>query len=438
MEAEKFFVAIDLGSTKITGALARKTPEGKIDILACETVDAKSIIDCGEIRNTGETASKIKDIINKLNANKILQENELEITTVYVALGGHSITSGTRTNVRLLGKGDEVSKKMIEEMYAENYNLEIENAEIFGVFKQEYLVDDKLEYNPVGMNCFNLQGRYVIVYGKPILKFNLDSLQKVGDLKLVNEQLAPIASSLAALTDEDIEKGCVFIDFGAETTSVCVYFRGYLRQLFVVPYGGSSVTEDIVKELNMLQADAEKMKIKFGNAMPETEEDRTIIIPSNRENENVPEISTLFVSQVIEARIKEILDLIWKEITEAGLSRYLGAGFVIAGAASKLKNLDKLIELQTGCSAYYADFHKRLELSENNKFSNFDNAVVLGLLMLTNESCVVKKEKPIVSEPEEKKENVFMKFAKRMKKKVDNVGSLFDEVDENINTFQEK
>ena len=434
MNTEKFFAAIDLGSTKITGALARKTPGGKIDILTCETLETKSVIDCGEIRNTGETASKIKEIVKKLNANKILQESELEITTVYVALGGHSITSGTRSSLRLLGKGDEVSQKMVQEMYAENYNLEIENAEIFQVFAQEYLVDDKLEYNPVGMNCLNLQGRYVIVYGKPTLKFNLDSLQKVGDVKLVNEQLAPVASSLAALTDEDIEKGCVFVDFGAETTSVCVYFQGYLRQLFVVPYGGHSVTKDIADELKMLWADAEKMKIRWGNALPETEEDRTVVIPSNRED--APEISTLFVSQVIEARVKEILGLVWKEITEAGLDRYLAAGFVIAGAASKLTNLDKLIELQTGCSAYHADFRKRLEPGENN--NDFDNAVVLGLLTLANENCVAAKAKPIAPKVEEKKENMFVMFAKRIKKKVDNVGSLFDEVDENINALQEK
>jgi cell division protein FtsA len=308
----------------------------------------------------------------------------------------------------LLGSGVEISQKLVKEMYDENHNLKIENAEIFCVFPQEYLVDDELECNPVGMNCSDLQGRYVVVYGKPTLKFNLDVLQDVGDgVKLVNEQLAPIASSLAALTDEDIEKGCVFVDFGAETTSVCVYFRGYLRHLFVIPFGGTTITKDLVEELNMVQADAETMKINFGNALSEMEEDRIV----SKEGENEMEISTLLVSQIIEARMKEILGLIWKEISDAGLSRYLNAGFVIAGEASKLKNLDKLIELQTGCSANYANFRHRFD----NK-SDFNNAIVLGLLMSASENCVVSK-KPIVEKP--KRKGMFSGIKDKIKGVVD-------------------
>ena len=157
METEKFIVAIDLGSTKITGALARKTPEGKIDILASETVEAK-FIRHGEIKNTSETAEQIKDIVKKLNEHEILRENELEINTVYAALGGQSILSMPYSIERLLGKEDVISENLARGMYAENYHLKLgaEN-EIFNVFEQEYLVDDELECNPVGMNCSNLQ-----------------------------------------------------------------------------------------------------------------------------------------------------------------------------------------------------------------------------------------------------------------------------------------
>ncbi|MDR0872670.1 MAG: rod shape-determining protein [Prevotellaceae bacterium] len=431
METNKYIAAIDLGSTKITGALARKTPDGNIEILAQETLAAKYIRK-GEIKNVDETAKQIKKIVERLNNCRDLQENGLEITTIYAALGGRSLDTALHTVKRWLGKEDKITEKLLTEMHRENYNLKFGEDEVFGVFEQEYLVDDEAEHAPVGMNCSNLQGRYVVIHGDPRLKFNLDNLQKIGDTHLVNEQFAPIVAARATLTEEDIEKGCAFIDFGAETTSVCIFFRGYLRHLFVLPFGGSMITQDFVENLNLTQADAEKMKIHFGNALAELEKERKIFIPSKNEGEAPAEFNTIFIAKAVEYQIDKTLSLIWQEINDAGLAKYLGAGVVIAGGAANLRNLDKHIELKTGCATRYA------------KFDGCNNAIIWGLLKTAKENCsnpVKKEEKVVITQPAPKKGfiRIIINGVCRLKKIVEESGTFFDENDEYINiTDKEK
>jgi len=438
METEKFFVAIDLGSTKITGVLAQKTPEGKIVILACESVD--------KIKDIDKTASQINWIVKKLNAHKILQENGLIINKIYAVLGGNLIKSVQNFVRRKFGNGMQISQKLLEKMRDENMELKIENADVFEVFEQEYLVDDKIEKNPEGMTCSNLAGKYVVVYGDAHLKFYLEGLQKVGEVEFANKQLAPYAMSQAALTPEDIESGCVFVDFGAETTSVCVYCRGYLRQLFVQPVGDDDVTANIMNRLNVSQEDAEELKINHGISMSEAEKIGRIML-TKTDGENVLVAKNL-LSQVIEERIKCIWKNIWEKITEAGFSQYLETGFVIAGAGSKVKNLDKFIELQTNCTVSYADFSKYLELGVNNKFDNFNNAVLTGLLRSADENCVVLPPPPPPPSDNEQKgikklKNWFDKVTKTDaskefigKIKNADMGKLFD--DESIDISSKK
>ncbi|GHT36126.1 cell division protein FtsA [Bacteroidia bacterium] len=417
METNKYIAAIDLGSTKITGALARKTEDGSIEILAVKSVASKQIR-YGEIKNVDETTKQIKTIVERLNNHQDLQENGLKINTVYTALGGRSLDTAVHTVKRLLGKEDKITEELLAEMKKENRNLKFGENEIFGVFEQEFLVDDEKEHAPLGMNCSNLQGRYAIIHGDSRLKYNLDrvrfNLESLG-INLIYDQFASVAAARAALTGEDIEKGCAFIDFGAETTSLCVFMRGYFRLLYVFnKLTGKMITDDLFKNLNLTEEDAEKLKINFGNALAQLEESRNVFIPSHS---SVEPLDTAYIAKMIEFQIDKILSCVSKEISDAGLSNYLGAGFVIAGGASKLRNLEQKIELATGRSTRRA------------KFDKIDNAVIWGLLKTAKEDCTeaVKKEIP-QPEPEpikmEDKEGLFQKvinWGNRLKDKANKI-----------------
>lgn len=83
-----FIVAIELGSSKITGIAGKKNLDGSIKVLAVVKEDATSCIRKGVVNNIDKTVQALGNVIKKL-------ENILKtkIARVYVGVNGQSIRS---------------------------------------------------------------------------------------------------------------------------------------------------------------------------------------------------------------------------------------------------------------------------------------------------------------------------------------------------------
>ena len=64
--AKDFIVAIELGSSKMTGIAGRKNPDGSITVLAVASEDSTSYIRKGVVYNIDKTAQGLSNIISKL------------------------------------------------------------------------------------------------------------------------------------------------------------------------------------------------------------------------------------------------------------------------------------------------------------------------------------------------------------------------------------
>jgi cell division protein FtsA len=76
-------------------------------------------------------------------------------------------------------------------------------------------------------------------------------------------------------------------------------------------------------------------------------ENRIISIPGLRGREH-KEISEKNLSLIIQARMEEILDYVFTEISNSGYGKKLVAGIVLTGGGALLRHVDKLAELHTG------------------------------------------------------------------------------------------
>ena len=120
--------------------------------------------------------------------------------------------------------------------------------------------------NPVGVACSTIEAEYQVVVGRPNLALNIEkTITDKGRLQIAGLVVGPLASAAIALTEEEKELGCAFIDFGAGTTALSIYKGGILRRMVTIPFGGRNITRDIA-ELNFVESDAEQYKIKFGKA----------------------------------------------------------------------------------------------------------------------------------------------------------------------------
>ena len=107
----EFIVAIELGSTKITGIAGRKNLDGSISVLSVVKEDASQCIRKGVVYNMDKTVQSLTNIISKLKANL-----KAEIAHVYVGVGGQSIRSVRNVIVEELPADTIVSQEMVNQL----------------------------------------------------------------------------------------------------------------------------------------------------------------------------------------------------------------------------------------------------------------------------------------------------------------------------------
>lgn len=330
--AKDFIVAIELGSSKMTGIAGRKNPDGSISILAVAKEDSASYIRKGVAYNIERTAQGLSNIVSKLK-NTL----KTEIEQVYVGIGGQSIHSVKNSIVKELPLDCIVSQDMVNELMDTNRSMEYKDCEILDAITQEYNVDGHYEDDPVGIQARHLEGNFLNVLWRRSFYRNLNKSLDNSGIKVAEMYLAPLTMADCVLTDAEKRAGCVLVDLGADTTTVSVYYRNKLRHIAVLPLGGSNVTKDL-ESLQIDEINAEAMKLKHASALTDEKDidaDATLPIGDGRT------IRSCMFIQVVEARMLEIVENVKYLVPHEFADKLLG-GIVLTGGGSNMKNVEKL------------------------------------------------------------------------------------------------
>ena len=120
--------------------------------------------------------------------------------------------------------------------------------------------------DPIGMIGTRLETEmYLVTIGSsPAINLR-KSVERAG-YKVRELVLEPLASALAVLTEDEKELGVALVEMGAGTTDLAVFHEGKIRHLGTIAFGGNNVTSDIVHGLGVTQADAERLKERYGCA----------------------------------------------------------------------------------------------------------------------------------------------------------------------------
>ena len=117
--AKDFIVAIELGSSKITGVAGKKNPDGSITVLSIAKEDSTSCMRKGAVYNIDKTAQALTNIISKLR-NSL----QTDITQVYVGVGGQSLRGVRNVVVKDLPSDTIITQEMINEIMDSNRAME--------------------------------------------------------------------------------------------------------------------------------------------------------------------------------------------------------------------------------------------------------------------------------------------------------------------------
>jgi cell division protein FtsA len=370
-------VGLDIGTTKIAAMVGRRNEFGKVEILGIGKTESLGV-NRGVVVNIEQTVASIKTAM-AIAADKA----NVDIGEVIVGIAGQHIKSMQhRGMITRQSLEDEVSQKDIDNLIDNMHRLVMSpGEEIIHVIPQEYIIDSESGIkNPIGHAGIRLEGNFHIITGQVSAVKNIFKCVDRAGLQTVGLHLEPLASSDAVLSDEEKEAGVVLVDIGGGTTDVAIFYDGIIRHTAVIPFGGNIITDDIKEGCSIIRTQAEQLKVKFGSALSqENQENEIISIPGLRGRPH-KEISIKFLAQIIQARMEEILEFVLFEIKSSGYERKLSAGIVVTGGGSLLKHLPQLVMLTTGLDCRIGTPNEHLA-GNDDELKNPLYATGVGLVM---------------------------------------------------------
>ena len=387
MATTEFIAAIELSSSKISGIAGKKNSDGSIQVLAYAREDASSFIHKGVIYNIDKTAQALTSIINKLES----QLNN-SIAKVYVGIGGQSLRTVKNAVSRVLEEEGIISQELVDAISDENLEVPLMDMSVLDVAPQEYKIDNNLQADPVGVAGKRITGNFLNIVARASLKKNLEHSFEQAKVEIADLLIAPIALANAVLTESEMRSGCALVDFGADTTTVSVYKNNILRFLSVLPLGGNNITRDITA-LQMEEAEAEQLKLKYGDMLYEEEETETPAVCTLEDGRSI-ELNVL--NDIIDARAEEILANVWNQLQLSGYEDRLLSGIIFTGGGANLKNMEDAFRKRSKVDKVKTTrfVHNTIHgFSDVLKKDGMQNTL-LGLLAAGNENCCLQEVKP--------------------------------------------
>lgn len=328
-----FIVAVELGSSKISG-IAGKKKDGTMHVLAYAEEKTSGCIKRGVVYNIEKTYQSVNNIIAKLES--VLKT---KITRVYVGLGGQSVRSYKCIIRRNMLTQSYITNEAIDSIRQESYEIPFNDYEVLENFPQEYVVDSSVIADPVGVMGTNIEGEFLDVIAKINLSANVKTVFANAGVTIAEELISPLQLANNVLTDAEKRSGCALVDLGADTTTLVVYKNNIVRYLVTIPLGCNNINKDL-STLPIDEAETEDVKLKYGDACQDADsaeepESQFYTTTDGRQ------IDVATIKNVAEARMGEIIANVSNQIVNSDYSGKLLAGLVITGGGSNMKNIVK-------------------------------------------------------------------------------------------------
>ena len=349
-----YIVGIDLGSSKICGAVGKVSGNSKLQIIGITSVVCSGL-NKSVVIDIDSTAEAIKQCVTQLE-----RMTDTQISEGYISLPGGICELITNTGIVAISSEDREIKQCDVDRVIEAAKLISVpyDKEIVGVEPKQYIVDgyDNIK-DPRGMSGDRLQVEAQVVMAQSTVVNNLLKSVKRAGIKVNGIVLQPSAISEAVLRKEEKDMGISLVDIGAETIDISIYKSGRLKYTSIIQLGGSNITNDISICLKVPFSEGERLKLKYGSLFKSNGNDAEKIRVKDS-YDNLMEIDNDLLVDIIHARSEEILHLIKSNLLNSGLYKEVSGVVIVGGGISLFRgatDLSKAIlekPVRIGCPDY--------------------------------------------------------------------------------------
>ncbi len=330
----EIIAGLDIGTHSIKMAVLQRREDGGNPEVLGFGQEASAGVRKGAVVNTDEVTKKIlvlKNQIGNISGQKIKE--------VVVSIGGSHIFTVASHGIVAVSRADgQISQEDVERVLqaAQAFSLS-SNKEILEVFPRQFVVDGEGQIKEVvGMKGVRLEADVLAVCGFTPYIRNLTEAVLGAGLEIADMVPSSLMSEPTVLSPQQREVGVGVLDLGAATTGLAVWEQGDLMHTAVFPVGSENITNDIAVGLRCEPDTAERVKVEFGTCQR--------VQGKRSQKLEFAEGQFLTFSQkllchIIEARVKEIFQLVNKELKQISRQGMLPGGIILVGGGAKLPKI---------------------------------------------------------------------------------------------------
>lgn len=338
----KFNIALDIGTSKICALISTMEPTNtKIEVVGLGIAESDGL-QRGVITNINKTAAAISVAVEKA-----MQQSNLKTNKVIVGISGDYIKSEMSSHVVSISNSfKEIRKEDVDRLINEARNMQIQpDRRIIHLFPQDYTINGmNTVSDPVGMSGVRMEAKIHVVTAPISAIENLNRCAELAGIEISDIVIAPYASSLAILEEDEKEVGVALIDIGAGTTEISFFYENTFRFAEIIAFGGNQLTQDIRRVLGVVKTNAERLKKDYGHCFLESlhkNEELQVQVPGG----NAPVvIDRKYLTKILGARVTEILLFANLALEQSGYKNLLKSGIVITGGSSLLPGIEDLAQ----------------------------------------------------------------------------------------------
>ncbi len=252
--------------------------------------------------------------------NTLIRDAEINLSThidniivLYDSANYHSLDISIKKVFDQSTSIKPVYDNLIEEAHflisQNNFKDKIIHLVIKNIFVDENKKLDKI-IGDIKINSLILEIKFICL--KKTLIDDIKNTFKKNNLNVLNIFCSSYIKSISYKKKSRSNNPLIFLDVGYERTSSLVFNNGIFEFFKSIPLGGNHISKDIAKVLNISFEYSEDLKIKFNKL----ENEMYLYKDKLKEKNLISEISeknlsTQLLRQIIEARVNEIIDLVF-------------------------------------------------------------------------------------------------------------------------------
>ena len=334
------YTGIDLGTDSIKICVVEKMRKG-FKLLA-SVASPSSYIDGGEITNTKGCVEELKKALTSINDMLGIKINKAICLLNPINLRMDIIEGST--NVMDI---ENISGADISNLLNNAINdIDLEDNELVTSTPINFVIDgDRKVKDPKGLSGALLESKIVIS------SINKSSLYRVLEvLKLAGVDTVDICFKstgdyyVLKNNNLDNQTGAI-INIGEKSSNISIFNKGIQIKNSTINMGSLNVDKDISYIYNCSLDVARDLKENFAYATHDDADDSEKTTILDKEN-NSKTINQVELSRIVEARMKEILNLASNEIKNLTNRRI--SYIIVTGGLSEINGMDHLIDIYYG------------------------------------------------------------------------------------------